>query len=426
MKKVLLFLASICLLQITYAQNYEPYLFGKTYRYLYLNKTNPYSAYQDSTVFYQRIDTLIVENNKDSIFESEKKEYVRGLTDFATNIHFRNYIKKGSVYTFYSIANNGGTENKEMVYKINNQSRIGDTSYLGRNCFSTYKSLTYQTFLGVSDSVKVFEIRKQNENKDSLIGEILLSKNYGFINVIQPDYRSKYFPYVRLAESSLTMYNHTYYFANLFSIKEFNLGYRQPKPYRMTLGDTMVFGTISSAGTPPCLKPKMYIYSTENERDMSIYFVSNYTFDFETIKLGKYEGIKGGGIEGDNSIYAENIGLKEQTYSGEGKSCIDGLLFYKGAAGEFGDRKQLDKLLSIDDLEINTQVHISPNPSSGEIKFNFHSEENKQIIITDLLGREVKNFTSSEKEIVINLPIGFYMVKVKINDKVIVNKVQIN
>lgn len=411
MRKLLLLLFVTLASQMLQAQNYNPFVFGKTYRYLY---TRPFNIgglisndfnEADSVVFYQKIDSVYLNQNNDSVFLSVKRKYVKQTNGLASNIEFAYYIKKDTLLTFYNSENPNLYEN--VVYKINTKAKIGDTLYLGRNSYSKYIKNDYVTFLGVSDSVKVFEITSKINYKDSILGEIKLSKNYGFVNVINP--------------GDKLWNNQSYFFGKLFSLKELNLGFRAPMPYRPSIGDTIVWGTVTSSGTPPCTKDT-YRVCTKKEND-------NYNldkFNYEIIDSNKYIGIGGYFAIGAAGIdkYYEGIGFYESYYSAEGASCTDGIKYYKGAQGEFGDRKSLTNILtSTDNSEIAKYLNIYPNPSNKTIYVNSLNNSMVTIDIYDLQGSKIKSIQSEQQLTSFDLNSGLYLLKLNVDNKVFTQKV---
>jgi hypothetical protein len=80
----------------------------------------------------------------------------------------------------------------------------------------------------------------------------------------------------------------------------------------------------------------------------------------------------------------------------------------------------------------NNDFCIYPNPSDGLFTMNIPSDRNElaKVIITDLLGKKIKEFaikTNEPSEISLNLPGGFYLLTVingcqKWEEKLLINQ----
>lgn len=411
MRKLLLLLFVTIASQMLQAQNYNPFIFGKTYRYFYLNTDNSefnevYSSkINDSIAFVQKIDSVFINQNGDSVFTSVKNKYLTQTNGLATNIEFDYYIKKNSILTFYNSQN--PYPYGDIVYKINTKSKIGDTLYLGRNSYSKHIKNDYITFLGIGDSVKVFEITTKIRSKDSLLGEIKLSKNYGFVNVVKP--------------KNIMWDNESFYFANIFSVKDLNLGFRSPQPYRSSLGDTVVWG---SKKTCPPLSYEKDVLKLCTKLQSDDYNIDK--FSFEIIKDNKYIGVSTSNyIDAAGYVaYNEGIGEYESYWYTEGWGCTYGILYYKGAQGEFGDRQKLINILTpIDNSEIAKYLNIYPNPSNKTIYVNSLNNSLVTIDIYDLQGSKIKSIQSEQQLTSFDLNSGLYLLKLNVDNKVFTQKV---
>ncbi len=416
MRKLLLLLFVTFASQMLQAQNYNPFIFGKTYRYLYLNPSlkNGYPNYDfegaDSVIYAQRIDSVFKNENNDSVFVSFRAKYRRQTNGFASNREFDYYVKHDTIITFYNSQN--PYPYGDVVYKINTKSKIGDTLNLGRNSYSKHIKNDYISFLGVSDSVKVFEITAKIGNKDSLLDEIKLSKNYGFVNIINPDYRQ--------------WNNVSFYFANIFSINDLNLGFRPSHPYKLSIGDTIVWGAQN-----PChpffgesTKDIFFVKKIDNDFNPTLYNESE--FHYEAIKNNVYIGVQGSDYYevGGQRIYTEGIGMSYDFESGGGFDCIRIVKYYKGAQGEFGERKRLtDLLTTIDNSEIAKYLNIYPNPSNKTINVNSLNNSLVTIDIYDLQGSKIKSIQSEQQLTSFDLNSGLYLLKLNVDNKVFTQKV---
>jgi hypothetical protein len=368
------------------AQNYEPFLFGKTYKYLNHN---------DSTLISQKIDRADVSLGGDSVFYSFREIY--HLPDSINNkfIYSNNYTKTDKGYYFSC---NDYSGNIFLKYNLNVNSIV---SY--KNQYLKYKGKENYTFLNISDSVKVFYLLDDSTSQVNL-DTIYLSKNYGFVNGFN---------------------NYS-----LYSISELNIGNNHKVSYRPNIGDTLVwkeliFNTCStSTGKSYSLK----IFTQMNVDEM------NYIFDIKLDVLQSYEYIKNGvyyfhyspSVLGGSFYYTfrENVGLiyyKAVTCDGFPKD--DSVVYFKGKAGEFGDRTRLDNIMSVEDIKIDTLVKIYPNPSEGKLTIDFANQESKEISVIDNLGKLIQQINTSNKQLDLMLDNGIYVIKVMTKNQVKVDKV---
>jgi len=371
MKKVLLFFVSICLLQVTYAQNYEPYLFGKTYKFL-----NP----TDSTLITRSIDSLYVNTDKDTVFVSDLKAspfFVRTTTP----ILFFTYIKTNTKYIF---------DNKLSIKRnpIKDESWLADSTN-AIQCQYTGKSII--TIYGITDSVKTYKFNKQSQT----IAILYISKNYGIV--------------------SYGSYN-VYRIDNLVGKNN-----RIPKNYHPSIGDTLL---LRAGYTPPCTstypctsKYSIKIIKAEDTiSSIVLNRVCNDTYPIEQIKKGVFYKIYSmRDLFSCRYMLRENVGFIYSEILGENNydSYSEEIVYYKGAAGEFGDRKQMDKILGVENsIETNSSI-IYPNPVYNNIaKFSFNDNLSKTISIFDLLGNEIKKVVSNEQNLEIGITKGIYVVKI--------------
>lgn len=414
MKKILFLLFVTFASQMLQAQNYSPFVFGKTYRYLYLNPSikNGHPNYdfkgKDTVIFIQKIDSVFVNINNDSTFTSIKNKSYNSLKimNLASNIEFDYYIKHDSIITFYN--SQSPYPNGNLVYKMNTKSKIGDTLFLGRNSYSKHIKNDFITFLGVSDSVKVFEVTAKIGSKDSLLGEIKLSKNYGFVNIITP---------------LNSLFVKSYYFGNIFSIKELNFGFRAPMPYRPSIGDTIVYGSRNTCPPSSWETKDNLVVCTKLEKD-------DYNLcrlRYEIIEKNEYIGVDEiyGGFFYYENLFSEGIGqFNNYSMGEEGWGCTYGILYYKGAKGEFGDRQKLiDLLTSIDNSEIAKYLNIYPNPSNKTVYVNSLNNSLVTIDIYDLQGSKIKSIQSEQQLTSFDLNSGLYLLKLNVDNKVFTQKV---
>lgn len=202
MKRILFLSAILLTCHAIQAQDYAPFLLGKTHRFLTVSKkSHPAFNDPDSAVARVKIDHIDVKD-KDSIFYCFNDYKTGRLINYRYKIlfDFCNYVKNDSSISFFNRDN-------KLVYRINNFAKIGDTLMINADRYSVFKEKKEQTFLGITDSVKVFEVRSKDQH-NYLIGNVILSKKHGMINIIVEGYAG----------------------AALFSIKELNLG-RSPIDY---------------------------------------------------------------------------------------------------------------------------------------------------------------------------------------------------
>lgn len=394
MRKLLLLLFVTIASQMLQAQNYNPFIFGKTYRYLYLNTDNSEFNGADSVVFIQKIiDATTSDNGTGYILLNTK-------TQILDNISFERMSQKDSIFYFFNYSS-------DLVFKINTKSKIGDTLYLGKNKYSTLKDIKFSVVVGVNDSVQVYEIKTKIGNKDSILGNVELSKNYGFVNL-----NFYYAPHLKVAK---------YYKSNLFSIDNPIAGFRGPMSYTPSIGDTIVWGTLTTLGNPPCTKDS---FSVCTQKEIDDFIRSK--FNYEIIDNNKYIGIfESLGMEGGIVYkYQEGLGKFESYFAAEMRSCTDGIAYYKGAQGEFGDRKRLtDLLTSIDNSEIAKYLNIYPNPSNKTIYVNSLNNSLVTIDIYDLQGSKIKSIQSEQQLTSFDLNSGLYLLKLNVDNKTFTQKV---
>lgn len=384
MKKILLFVClSTCSLLLS-AQNYEPFLFGKTYKYL-----NPI----DSTIITHKIDSVTINNDGDSIFYTVKEIGAMRKYGF---IFTSDYTKTSEGYLF-----GYGTLLKSNL-KVN-------AILLHNSQYLKYKGKELSSFLNITDSVKVFYLIDDSTAQVNL-DTIYLSKNYGFINGFN---------------------NYS-----LYSIKELNIGNNHIVSYLPSIGDTVVW---THRIIKDCIKSNEYSYRLNVVTQKEIDEI-NSEIKFSNFWSGNtYEYIENGIFYynlqpliydgGYSSILREEVGYFNMQSSSNLGPCLvepeydDTVVYFKGKAGEFGDRSQLDKILSFEDIKLNTSVKIFPNPSEGKLTIDFASQEAKEISVIDNLGKLIQQINTSNKQLELILDKGIYVIKVMTKNQVQVEKV---
>lgn len=273
MKKILLII-SLCFVSIlAISQNYEPFLLGKTYRYL-----NP----KDSTLILQKIDSVSVNVDGDSVFYSLKKQ----LSDNSTItiqkfVDAIKYVKTKNYYLFFHKQTTKLIANPSLnqIWKMNQQ----------ENLFLQYKGKIKYSFLTLTDSVKVYYVLSDSLSNNSL-DTIYLSKNYGFVNGFE-DY-------------------------SLFSISELKIGLPQEINYNPTIGDTLVY--VDWHLCPTFLPNILDVIKTQREMSLEKLFyitnniIFNYGFGYiEYIKKGEFYYRIYGHVKVGVNLRFENILYQE-------------------------------------------------------------------------------------------------------------------
>ena len=117
--------------------------------------------------------------------------------------------------------------------------------------------------------------------------------------------------------------------------------------------------------------------------------------------------------------YGEGIGLKKHYYntcSMGGPYCqeIGELLYYKKGMDSCGIAPIIPIPLSVDELRLASTFKIFPNPFSFETRLTFFEEQkNTVIIVTNILGEEVKKITFTGRQLTLEkgeLKNGMYFV----------------
>lgn len=401
MKKItlslFLILSSIYLVN---AQNYSPYLLGKTYKYINL---------KDSTILTQKIDSFSLGGIKDdAIFYSRIHRNTIGAIEFNSGFKYNavasKYIERKNEIIFFTYDNDTTIDNKTIFKTIAKINDIWKSNTLTNTVNPTLKTYKYLKYIGktyyksklISDSAKVYLSSNDSLGND-VIGKIYLSKNYGFLNTVG--------------------------FDSLYSIKELNLGERNPISYQGTIGDTILWGHTS-----PCTQseaqygiPTKNIILNENDASTRLLIKNNQYF-IEYIKKGIFylkttKSYSGYGSQQYDTTYQENVGLIRSYYSTfyfghSGSTCSDFVI----------KRKPL--ILGVDNLAFEN-LQIYPNPSDDLMNIEFEKNQNCTFQVYDLNGKFLMDFIS-QNDSTLKLNKGIYILKITNNNNSIYKKIIFN
>lgn len=176
-------------------------------------------------------------------------------------------------------------------------------------------------------------------------------------------------------------------------------------------------------------------------------FVPNVFVPFQTVSNSNIENLTGHTISSNNSYVIEP--RSEVTFHAKNSIRITGNFHAKEGSffiattdnfndcGNYNNTGRFEAIENTESIEnsaklksFDSKITISPNPTSFKIKVTTGSKEESQIILTDLLGKQLQSFSNIVNTIDIDLsayPDGLYLVKI-INssssyiEKVILNK----
>ena len=407
MKKITFLLITLFANLISNAQNYQPFQFNKTYRYL-----NPI----DSSIYIQYIDTVISNNGVNKYISvnqatetgnnSKSKNIILNCTnyqDYEDSIVF--HYSTSPIYT-----NNKPFKQKKLLLlkepKILTTWKAYDsTKYIyGNSLLLSNAPTLYFTYLGKSifnipgigiDSIKTYQVSTDSLKKN-VISTLYLSKNYGFVNGIN-NYQ-------------------------IYSITELQIGIDKEINYSFNIGDTLVY-KVQCDYVPNNCKPYYYKVTSSKDTNSLIGIIkSSNRLDYvEYIKKGKFKLI-GDMYDldyGITEIYSQDTGYIYKNELGINYESSESLVYRKSKNLEIGDRSKL--LLNINDEEF-INYSINQNSNTGKLEIIFNDESPNNVSIYDLNGIEVFK-SKNQNNLQLELKTGIYLIKVHNNQSFTTQKI---
>ena len=172
-----------------------------------------------------------------------------------------------------------------------------------------------------------------------------------------------------------------------------------------------------SAGLHELVKGNINIYPVPFKDELTLSFTDNLTGAAYQWQMNAGTGYS------DLSNAGQFSGTDTQTLTISSTAMINNNTLYRCVVTESAsctDTTDVSTLTVIDNTSItelnNSLVKLFPNPSNGNITLDIAQHANGQIILTDILGKEVLNKSFTSKDVQINLKSlaskGTYFVKV--------------